>query len=288
MANVMEAGNFGNYFIRHSGYRGRIDANDGSWQFLQDSSFEPRPGLADNTLVSFESVNYPGHFLRHRNFEVWLDRFEDNDLFRRDATFRQQAGLANNAWTSFESLNYPNHFIRHQNFELFLQQRDGTELYNQDATFEQQLAGPNPKPKLPVEASEEAQVGNSKKMHTKAILYTNGVLSIETFSQSGHNTEALRGHVLIICVDTAGRAIWVSQDYRCTTRCAKWDLTCASAGTDSFLEYFPEVVGRHTASLGIVQSEEGLGNFRNVVINGLKTAGDIAAELKEQINRTFG
>ncbi|MCT7955160.1 hypothetical protein [Laspinema palackyanum] len=132
----------------------------------------------------------------------------------------------------------------------------------------------------PIRVSESEEVGNKKSMSTTATLYKNGLLSIETFSRSQHRSEGLRGYVLVICMDSAGRAIWISKSYRCTTRCSKFDFTCASAGTDAWQEKLPDEVGKYTTGLDIVQSDEGLGDFRNKVIQGIKTTKEIVDELK--------
>lgn len=96
-----------------------------------------RAGLADSSMVSFESVNYPGHYLRHRNYEFWLDKFEDSTLYCKDATFKVVPGLANKEknWVSFESLNYPEHYIRHSIYLIYLAKYEDNELYLKDATW---------------------------------------------------------------------------------------------------------------------------------------------------------
>ncbi|MBI1211196.1 MAG: hypothetical protein GC190_07015 [Alphaproteobacteria bacterium] len=71
----------------------RLDQFSGDDLFRQDASFYVRPGLADGSLASFESVNYPGYYLRHRNFHLFLEQGSD-ELFRSDATFYPEPGLA--------------------------------------------------------------------------------------------------------------------------------------------------------------------------------------------------
>lgn len=92
-------------------------------------------------------------------------------------------------------------------------------------------------------------------------LATNGLLTIETYSKSSAKAEALRGHVAIVVYDANGNAIWLSEDHKCTTRCGTWDPSCASSGTNSWFEQFPEKVGQLAASLDIVHDDEGLGNM---------------------------
>jgi hypothetical protein len=54
---------------------------------------------------------------------------------------------------------------------------------------------------MTVQASEQGDVASKKFMSTKATLATNGLLTIETYSKSRANTEALRGHVAIVVYD---------------------------------------------------------------------------------------
>ncbi|HEU4325580.1 MAG TPA: glycoside hydrolase family 43 protein [Roseiflexaceae bacterium] len=75
-------------FLRHYGYRMRLDPNNNTAQFRADATFCARPGLADSGAVSFESYNYPNRYIRHRNSELWVDPFESASLYRSDATFR--------------------------------------------------------------------------------------------------------------------------------------------------------------------------------------------------------
>jgi hypothetical protein len=136
-----------------------------------------------------------------------------------------------------------------------------------------------------IKANKSGNVGNKKRMSTDAVLYKNGLLNIETSSQSKHPTEGLRGHVLVICVDDASKAIWVSKDYKCTTRGGRLDPFCASAGTNAWQEQFPEAVGQHTTSLNIVHSEEGLGNVRNNILQAIKTYTEISQEIATEIKK---
>ncbi len=66
-----ESRNFPGSYLRHSGYRLRLDAGDGSALFAQDATFCLRTGHTAKG-VSFESKNYPGRFIRHINSEVYI------------------------------------------------------------------------------------------------------------------------------------------------------------------------------------------------------------------------
>ncbi len=49
--------------LRHEGKTVLFGANDGSESFAADATWWIRPGLADETWISFESYNMPGHYL---------------------------------------------------------------------------------------------------------------------------------------------------------------------------------------------------------------------------------
>jgi Alpha-L-arabinofuranosidase B (ABFB) domain/Astacin (Peptidase family M12A) len=69
--------NFPNQYLRHAGWRLRIDASDGSNLFKQDATFCAQTGLAGKGGVSLVSRNYPGAYIRHYNAEVWLAKKGD-------------------------------------------------------------------------------------------------------------------------------------------------------------------------------------------------------------------
>jgi hypothetical protein len=141
---------------------------------------------------------------------------------------------------------------------------------------------------MTVQAFEEGDVASKKFMSTKATLANNGLLTIETFSKSRVKTEALRGHVAIVVYDAQGNAIWVSEDHKCTTRCGTWDPSCASSGTDSWFEKFPEIVGQLATSLDIVHDDEGLGNMVNNTRKLIKESTVIASEIKALAAQVWG
>ncbi len=136
----------------------------------------------------------------------------------------------------------------------------------------------------PISRSESETVGNRKTMSTEAILYRNGLLNVNTFSQSTHPTEGLRGRVLVVCVDAHGRAIWVSQEFACQTCGGTLDFFTPSRRRDNFSQAFPEAVGIHTQSLDIYHSSGPLGDSRAALISAIKTARDIAQEIKDIID----
>ncbi len=130
----LQSYNFQGRYLRHQGYRARIDENVSP---AEDAQFRVVPGLAAANAVSFESVNFPGHYLRHRNNEVWLDASDGSALFNADATWHRRAGLANSGWSSYESYNYPGQYLRHSNYLMILGAVSGS-TQQADATFREQ------------------------------------------------------------------------------------------------------------------------------------------------------
>ncbi|WP_428965904.1 family 43 glycosylhydrolase [Micromonospora fluostatini] len=69
----LESTNFPGYYLRHRGYAGYVERNDGSTLFAGDASFHRRPGLAASAGISLESQNFPGRYLRHRDGLLQLE-----------------------------------------------------------------------------------------------------------------------------------------------------------------------------------------------------------------------
>ncbi|WP_409467934.1 glycoside hydrolase family 43 protein [Streptomyces sp. HC307] len=75
----------GNY-LRHYGFRGRFDPNDGTTTFARDATFIARTGTATDS-IRFESYNYPGRYLRHYDYQLRVDLPDGTELFRQDSSF---------------------------------------------------------------------------------------------------------------------------------------------------------------------------------------------------------
>ncbi|GAA3194027.1 AbfB domain-containing protein [Actinocorallia longicatena] len=115
-------------YLRHSGYRVRRDANDGSALFAADATFCARTGLAAGG-TSLESSNLPGRYLRHINSEVFISNSSganawDNPAgFAADATWnlstpwwRSSADLPTGQARSFQVVTpgFTDRYLRHQ------------------------------------------------------------------------------------------------------------------------------------------------------------------------------
>jgi hypothetical protein len=162
----------------------------------------------------------------------------------------------------------------------------------------QPLAGPqgqiNPKdttPAFPQPVSKEVslfkkdEVGFGKFMETKATLYRNGQLVVDTFTRNDNWTSGLRGKVLVVAIDAQGRAIWISKELRCATRCSVPDVSCASQGRQTFTESFPAEVGEMTHRLDIYQADTPFYvDLRASLIGGIRDTIAVITELKGLVN----
>ncbi len=83
----LESRNFPGKYLRHAGFRLRIDANNNTDTMHKDATFCAQTGLANGSGVSLVSRNYPGYYIRHRNSEVWLDQNDNSAGFKQDASW---------------------------------------------------------------------------------------------------------------------------------------------------------------------------------------------------------
>jgi hypothetical protein len=79
-------------YLRHSSWRLRTFANDGSNLFRGDATFCPGAGSTPGS-ITLESSNYPGWFLSHRGNQLWVDQTNGTDQFLADSSFRVRSPL---------------------------------------------------------------------------------------------------------------------------------------------------------------------------------------------------
>jgi hypothetical protein len=129
-----------------------------------------------------------------------------------------------------------------------------------------------------VVASEYTEVGDHKYMDTKATLYRNGVLIVDSYQKSDNWGAGLRGQILVLCIDGNANAHWISPVFVCPTRCSATDPTCASRGRVNFQANFPEPVGQYTERLDIYQADNpNYVDYRTRWIEVIKNTGEIVA-----------
>ncbi|MCZ7422188.1 glycoside hydrolase family 43 protein [Verrucosispora sp. WMMA2121] len=134
--NRIKSYNFPDHLIRHADDAARIDPYP--FDPYADAQWRLRPGLANSSGLSFESVNYPGRYLRHSNYVLVLAANDGSSGFAGDATFYRTAGLADGGWTSFRSHNFANYYIRHANYVLRIDplSASSSAVDRADATFQ--------------------------------------------------------------------------------------------------------------------------------------------------------
>lgn len=135
------------------------------------------------------------------------------------------------------------------------------------------------------EANEyDREVAYGGEMNTTARLYPNGLLSVECRSRTRAVFGGLRGRIVVICLNANREAHWVSQIFSCATRCAIFDPTCASDGTEAFFQELPEPIGRLTESIDIINFDEArFGQWRdqlNQAREFIQNSQTIAQEIK--------
>ena len=141
-------------------------------------------------------------------------------------------------------------------------------------------------PQAEIRYSKTDEVGFGKRMTTDATLYRDGTLVCSIYTENNNWTGGLRGHVLVVIYDDARRAIWVSQDHTCITRCSVPDFSCASRGRETSYEKYPDVVGKYADGLDIHQSDgASFVDLRSRIIDGIKETADIVQDIKDVLNQ---
>lgn len=104
--------------------------------------------------------------------------------------------------------------------------------------------------------SQQRQVvGYERTMTTEGKLYRNGQMMCTVYTKNNNWIGGLRGKVLLVAIDDAGRSIWVSKELKATTRCSIPDVSCASYGQDIFSEKFPDAIGQHAVRVDVYQAD---------------------------------
>lgn len=126
---------FDDRYLRHADGAARTDAIDeGSADpDRRDAVFLSRPGLADDSCVSFEAGNQPGSYLRHGDDGRLVLGADDGEL-AGDATFCPTEGLGGGG-TSLESFSAPGSFLRHFEEGVYLAREGGDRPWDTPASF---------------------------------------------------------------------------------------------------------------------------------------------------------
>ncbi len=79
-------------YLRHSMWRLRVSADDGTDLFKGDATFCVRPGASAGS-IALQSHNYPGAYLHRRGNELWVDFTDGSAAFLADSSFRVRSPL---------------------------------------------------------------------------------------------------------------------------------------------------------------------------------------------------
>ncbi|MET7392903.1 sigma-70 family RNA polymerase sigma factor [Dactylosporangium sp. NPDC005572] len=79
-------------YLRHSMWRLRLSADEGSFVFRGDATFCAT--VTDGGEVFLESANYRGHFIHRQKDQLWVDKADGSAAFRADSAFRLRPPLA--------------------------------------------------------------------------------------------------------------------------------------------------------------------------------------------------
>jgi hypothetical protein len=140
---------FDNRFLRHQDGAARTDVVTASSPDVlkQDATFTVRPGLAESSCYSLESVNYPGQYLRHRNYRVYKDANDGSTTYAQDATFCAQQPLAGGAGTvSLESFNFPSYHLRHYAELVYIATNGGGNAWDNPTSYNADVTWTNAAP----------------------------------------------------------------------------------------------------------------------------------------------
>lgn len=131
-------------------------------------------------------------------------------------------------------------------------------------------------------------VGHDRTMTTEGKLYRNGLMTCSVYTKNNNWFGGLRGKLFVVVKDDHGRAIWVSKEFKCTTRCSVPDMSCASYGQDLFSEQFPEQVGLHAGAVDVYQADTAsFLDLRKQVIRVAKETLETIGELKDLAGKLF-
>ena len=207
-------------------------------------------------------------------------------VMQDDGNFRLYSDVKNPTWDSGTDGNRGARLVLQDDGNLVISGAGGFDGYGvgqNGAVWTTNTAALDQQPQalaatgIPITADTGRQnVAWGKWMQTWATLYRDGRLQLSTFTQNDNWWAGLRGRVLVVCVDAGGRAIWVSQEFRCATRCSVPDFSCASYGTSWFTENFPAEVGQYTIRLDVYQTDtDTFLDLRRAFCDAIKALGPV-------------
>jgi hypothetical protein len=125
-------------------------------------------------------------------------------------------------------------------------------------------------------------LGAGKHHTASATQYTNGLVTVDSWSKNDNWWYGMRPKVLVVSVDSRGNAIWVSNSFNVPTLCGVMDPSCASQRRDYFSQYEPAAIGRNTVRLDVLHADTAsYTDMRASLIAAIKAGVDVAQEVKD-------
>lgn len=95
----LESRNFPGHYLRHQGFRVKLNKDDGSDLFRKDATFAYASGygdLASKGYGALKPVNAPhrDYYVRHKNSAIWIDPSDGTPLMALDSAWQPTAPLA--------------------------------------------------------------------------------------------------------------------------------------------------------------------------------------------------
>jgi len=130
------------FYIRRMGGEVYFLRGYDSPEFIADSSFIVRNGLAGDGTISFESKNKPNWFLRHAYYKIRLSANDGSSLFKKDASWREMKSLSHtDDFNSYKSFNYPAFYLKGDKDRVWINKEEDTEEFRRKASWKLESYG---------------------------------------------------------------------------------------------------------------------------------------------------
>ena len=129
-------------------------------------------------------------------------------------------------------------------------------------------------------------LGAGKHHTASATQYSNGLVTVDSWSKNDNWFYGMRPKTLVISVDARNNAIWVTNSFNSPTVCGVMDPSCASQRRDFFSEQEPAAIGRNTVRLDVMHADTAsYADVRAPLIATIKAGVDVAQEVKDAWNQ---
>jgi hypothetical protein len=246
----------------------------------------------DGNLVLYDDTHRPQALW---STDTWAGRMPagmvaDHAIMQADGNFVLYTNRGVPVWSTGTWAQGGTKIVLQDDRDLVIYRPDGTRVWWSHTHVEAGNGGvglpPLPNQNEPVRGSKmNEEVGWGKHMDTSATLYRDGRLVVDSYERNDNWFGALRSEIIVVCVDPLGRSQWVSEVFKCATRCSVPDVSCASYGRQTFQQALPEAVGKWTSRLDIYQADNpDYDAFRRNLINFIHTLKDLVPDVKDVLH----